>query len=87
MNYKQCCCTRPAELRFNKQNSLRPVNVFLQIKNSLAKAFSMSKKSNSKPDSISVHEADTVSIQSDISSSDFTIDSITSPLTSRTADW
>ena len=46
----------------------------------------MTKKNNAKLDSVSMRDADSVSLQSDVSGSDFAADSILSPSV-RTADW
>jgi len=59
----------------------------LQIKNSLAKAFSRKKNVAVKPDSMSsATEYDNISIHSDISAADSAGDYLPTP-TVHTADW
>jgi hypothetical protein len=47
---------------------------YSQLKNSIARAFSRTKKNGSKLDSSSMNDADNVSLQSDISGPDLSVD-------------
>ena len=60
--------------------------VILQIKNSLARAFSGKKNVGAKADSITATECDNISIHSDISAADSAAEYLSTPAV-RTADW
>ena len=60
--------------------------MILQIKNSLAKAFSRKKNVAVKADSGVTAESDSISIHSDISVADSAVEYLPSPAV-RTADW
>jgi len=62
------------------------IAVILQIKNSLARAFSRKKNVGGKADSMTASECDNISIHSDISAADSAAEYLSTPAV-RTADW